>query len=230
MTLIGKRSVSWDTRIFTFQLEHEKQTLGLPIGQHLMIKPLDPVISKDPIIRSYTAISDPRLEGKVELLVKIYFENKTAPGGRLTTTLDKIPIGTKIDCKGPTGRFQYLGNGRALIGGNERKVRSFRMICGGTGITPIFQVLRAIVQDPDDPTSCDVLDGNRTEGDILCRLDLDSFVETGSRKCKVVHTLSKGPEAWTGCRDAGDGSLQDFFGDMPHSKTTVWCSLVGRRR
>ncbi|KAJ5940979.1 hypothetical protein N7516_001147 [Penicillium verrucosum] len=198
-TLTEKREVSWDTRIFVFDLEHKEQTLGLPIGQHLMIKVQDPS-NNEVVIRSYTPMSDTNLIGKMELLVKVYFPTDSIPGGKMTMALDKLPFGSKIDCKGPTGRFEYLGNGRVSISGKERQLRSFKMICGGTGITPVFQVLRAVMQDTQDPTRCVVLDGNRQEEDILCRSDLDAYVETDSRKCTVVHTLTKGSDTWTGRR------------------------------
>ncbi|KAJ5727878.1 hypothetical protein N7493_005698 [Penicillium malachiteum] len=199
MILSEVKNVSWDTRIFVFDLEHGKQTLGLPIGQHLMIKVPD-AATKEAIIRSYTPISDTNIEGKMELLVKIYFPSATIPGGKMTMALDALKIGAEIDCKGPTGRFEYLGNGRVTISGKERKVKSFTMICGGTGITPIFQVLRAVMQDPNDPTTCVVLDGNRLEEDILCRAELDAYVALDSRKCTVVHTLSKASDTWVGRR------------------------------
>ncbi|PWY81246.1 nitrate reductase [Aspergillus eucalypticola CBS 122712] len=199
MTLVKRKDVSWDTRIFTFQLQHDKQTLGLPIGQHLMIKVADP-ISKEAIIRSYTPISDTNQEGTMDLLVKIYFDTPTVKGGKMTMALEKLALGSEIDCKGPTGRFEYLGNGKIMVSGKERHVSSFKMICGGTGITPIFQVLRAVIQDKQDPTSCVVLDGNRQEEDILCRDELDAYEALDSKKCKVVHTLTKAPDSWTGRR------------------------------
>lgn len=198
-TLTEKKNVSWDTRIFVFDLEHKKQTLGLPIGQHLMIKVQDST-NKEVVIRSYTPMSDTNLVGKMELLVKIYFPSDTIPGGKMTLALDKLPLGSAIDCKGPTGRFEYLGNGRVSISGKVHQLRSFKMICGGTGITPIFQVLRAVMQDTQDPTMCVVLDGNRQEDDILCRADLDAYVALDGRKCTVVHTLTKGSDLWTGRR------------------------------
>ncbi|KAJ5806597.1 nitrate reductase (NADPH) niaD or niiA-Penicillium chrysogenum [Penicillium pulvis] len=199
MKLSEVKTVSWDTRVFVFDLEHDKQTLGLPIGQHLMIKVPDPT-NKEAIIRSYTPISETNMEGKMELLVKIYFPADKVPGGKMTMALDALAIGAEIDCKGPTGRFEYLGNGRVTISGKERKVRSFKMICGGTGLTPIFQVLRAVMQDPQDPTTCVVLDGNRLEEDILCRSELDAYVALDSHKCHVVHTLSQASDKWVGRR------------------------------
>ncbi|CEO58990.1 Putative Nitrate reductase [Penicillium brasilianum] len=216
------KTVSWDTRIFVFDLEHEKQTLGLPIGQHLMIKINDPD-SKEAIIRSYTPISDTQMEGKMELLVKIYFPTKDVPGGKMTMALDKLQIGAEIDCKGPTGRFEYLGNGRVLTSSKERHVRSFKMICGGTGITPIFQVLRAVMEDSQDPTKCVVLDGNRLEEDILCRSELDKYVETDGEKCTVVHTLTKGSEDWTGRRGRISEDLVKEFAPPEESSMVIIC-------
>nr|QBQ58300.1 Nitrate reductase [Aspergillus glaucus] len=198
-TLSAIKKVSWDTRIFTLKLEHEQQKLGLPIGQHFMIKATDPT-TRESIIRSYTPISETEKEGTVDLLVKIYFATPTIPGGKMTLALEALPLGSVIECKGPTGRFEYLGNGQVLISGKQRHIRSFKMICGGTGITPIFQVLRAVMQNTSDPTSCVVLDGNRQEGDILCRGELDAFEAVGGKKCQIIHTLSKASDAWTGRR------------------------------
>ncbi|RAK82954.1 nitrate reductase [Aspergillus costaricaensis CBS 115574] len=219
MTLVQRKDVSWDTRIFTFQLQHDKQTLGLPIGQHLMIKVADPT-SKEAIIRSYTPISDTNQEGTMDLLVKIYFDTPTVKGGKMTMALEKLALGSEIDCKGPTGRFEYLGNGKIIVSGKERHVNSFKMICGGTGITPIFQVLRAVIQDKQDPTSCVVLDGNRQEEDILCRDELDAYEALDSKKCKVVHTLTKAPDSWTGRRGRISEDLLKEYA-IPDGKSMV---------
>lgn len=222
MTLIEKNNVSWDTRIFVFQLEYEKQTLGLPIGQHLMIKVQDPENNKEAIIRSYTPISETSMEGRMELLVKVYFPT-TVPGGKMTMALDTLSLGSQIDCKGPTGRFEYLGNGRVLISGKERNLRSFKMICGGTGITPVFQVLRAVMQDLQDPTTCVVLDGNRLEEDILCRSELDAYVALDKHKCTVVHTLSKASASWEGRRGRISEDLLKEFAAPEDASMVLLC-------
>jgi NAD(P)H-flavin reductase len=43
------------------------------------------------------------------------------------------------------------------------------MLAGGTGITPMFQVLNAVLKDPKDRTRITLLYGNLTEDDILLR-------------------------------------------------------------
>lgn len=117
----------------------------------------------------------------------------------MTTAMDKLPLGAVVKFKGPIGKFEYLGNGEVLLNEKKRYVQSFHMICAGSGITPIFQILRAVIEDPEDRTSCVVLDGNRTEADILCRAELDDFMtENSNGKCRIVHTLTQPSSAWTG--------------------------------
>ncbi|KAL2824915.1 hypothetical protein BDW59DRAFT_80905 [Aspergillus cavernicola] len=221
-TLTKVTTVSWDTRIFTLSLEHETQLLGLPTGQHLMLKIPD-LKSKASVIRSYTPISETSQRGTVDILIKIYFDSPSIPGGRMTTALDKLPLDSMIECKGPTGRFEYLGAGQVLCGGKERTVREFVMICGGTGITPVYQVLRAVMQDEKDRTRCVLLDGNRQEEDILCRAELDGFeaMDAKKEKCKIVHTLTKGPENWGGRRGRIDEALMTEYAGTPNDQTMV---------
>lgn len=87
--LVRKTAVSWDTRIFSFALGTPEQSLGLPVGQHLLLKIKDPVTGMA-ITRPYTPISDPTEKGMVHVLVKLYFDTPTAAGGEMTLALDKL--------------------------------------------------------------------------------------------------------------------------------------------
>lgn len=198
-TLHEKLRVSWDTRIFRYKLQHDEQDLGLPTGQHLMIRLRDPK-TQEAIIRSYTPISETSQKGYMDVLIKIYFETQAIKGGKMSQAMEALPIGTGVDFKGPIGKFGYRGRGVYYLNNQERRVKRFFMICGGSGVTPIFQVFRAVMRDDEDPTSCVVLDGNRLEEDILCREDLDALVVKGKGRGKVLHTLTQGNEQWTGLR------------------------------
>ena len=204
--LFGKRIVSWDTRIFTFQLENPDQKLGLPVGQHLMVRLKDRK-TQDNIIRSYTPISEINDQGFMDMLVKVYFDRDGVKGGKMSQAMDALAIGDPIEMKGPIGKFEYLGHGRCTIQGVERKVSKFIMICGGSGITPIFQVFRAIMQNPEDQTPCVVLNGNRQFEDILCKPELDALAEGNDHRCKLIYTLTKASDDWTGLRGRVDGKL-----------------------
>ena len=180
--------------------------LGLPVGQHLLIRLRDP-LTREAIIRSYTPISDSTDKGSLEVLVKIYFASSTAKGGQMSTALDALPVGHGVDFKGPIGRFRYLGRGRCDLNGTERKVRSLVMICAGSGITPIYQVFRAVMRDAEDPTDCVVIDGNRLPEDILCKAELDTLVDGACGKGVVHYTLTKPDAKWEGLRGRIDGAL-----------------------
>lgn len=197
--LAEKQSVSWDTKIFTFSLDHPSQTLGLPVGQHLMIRLRDPA-TRETIVRSYTPISTVTKEGSVDVLVKIYHDTKERKGGKMSQAIDSIPIGHFAEFKGPVGKFEYLGSGKCAVNGVERKVKTFILVSGGSGITPIYQVLRAVMQEENDTTKCVVLDGNRLLEDILCKTDLDAFEKQDPERCKLIYTLTQAPDEWNGLR------------------------------
>lgn len=197
--LESKTTVSWDTKVFTFKLDYAEQTLGLPTGQHLMMRLRDPV-TREIIIRSYTPTSETTKTGTMDILVKIYYDTKERKGGKMSQALDELPIGHFVDFKGPIGKFEYRGGGRCAVGGVERHIKTFIMITGGSGITPIYQVTRAVMQDRSDPTKCVILDGNRLLEDILCKADLDGYARDNSDKCQLLYTLTQGPDDWTGLR------------------------------
>ncbi|ORY58067.1 uncharacterized protein BCR38DRAFT_460916 [Pseudomassariella vexata] len=197
--LSTKMRVSHDTKIITFTLEHPDQVIGLPVGQHLMMRLLDPV-SRDTIIRSYTPISEVTEKGKLHVLVKVYYDTPECKGGRMTQALDSISVGHWVDFKGPMGKFVYLGRGLCSVSGVERRVKRFIMVCAGTGITPIFQVFRAVMRDSGDNTFCLVLDGNRVEEDILCKKEMDDMVLGQEHRCRLLYVLTKPGPDWKGLK------------------------------
>ena len=63
-----------------------------------------------------------------------------------------------IAVRGPSGLLVYSGRGKFNIkedkksAGKEVVVRQVSMIAGGTGITPMLQIIRAVFRDPEDNT------------------------------------------------------------------------------
>jgi nitrate reductase (NAD(P)H) len=59
------------------------------------------------------------------------------------------------------------------------------------GITPIIQVLRAIIQDNDDTrTRVYLISANKTEQDILCRNEIDALTAANGSRISVFYVLS----------------------------------------
>ncbi|KAK4126355.1 hypothetical protein N657DRAFT_568757 [Parathielavia appendiculata] len=199
--LAFKTPISHDTKIFHFTLPSPSQTIGLPVGQHLMIRLRDPA-TREAIIRAYTPLSEGSETGILRVLVKIYRDTPAQKGGKMTQALDALPAGHAVEFKGPVGKFEYKGAGQCVVNGKRRKVRRLVMVCGGSGITPIFAVLRAAVREKsaEDAPECVVLDGNRVEEDILLRGELEEMEREAGGRCRVVHTLSRPSDGWTGLK------------------------------
>jgi len=116
----------------------------------------------------------------------------------MTLSLADLNIGDSIQLKGPIGHFIWQGYGKAFIRGKAQVVREVGMVCGGSGVTPILQVLRGILEDE----SCSdvktwVLDANRHFDDILCREELQNLYERYKGRFRLHHTLTgKIPSGW----------------------------------
>lgn len=195
-----------------------------------MLRLRDPV-TREAIIRSYTPISQTQQKGTCDVLVKLYFDAPEREGGKMSKALDAIPIGHFVEIKGPIGKFEYLGRGVCTINNRKRHISHFDMICAGSGITPIFQVLRAVMQDLEDTTTCTVIDGNRLAEDILCKEVLDRFARESRERCELVYTLTQGPKDWEGRRGRIDRALLEQHCGSPSGDGLVLvCGPEGLER
>ncbi|EIN13058.1 nitrate reductase [Punctularia strigosozonata HHB-11173 SS5] len=194
-------SVEWvnhDSCLFRFLMPDPQQDLGLPIGQHVFLRLKDRQTGET-IQRAYTPVSKQTAKGSIELLVKLYLPSPTVVfGGKMSTVLNKMQIGDEVELKGPLGSFTWNGTGEATWKGQRRTVRQVGMICGGSGITPILQVLRGIFEDEtDDRTQVWLICSNKTEHDILCWQELEDLHNRhGSSRFRMRHTLNAPPSGW----------------------------------
>ncbi len=173
------------TSSYRFKLPSPKAILGLPIGQHISIgAPLpQPDGTTKEIVRSYTPISGDHQPGYFDLLIKSY------PQGNISKMMASLVVGKTIRVRGPKGAFVYTPN----------MVRHFGMIAGGTGITPMLQIIRAIVRGSaaGDRTQVDLIFANVTPQDILLQEDLDALTKE-DKGIRVHYVLDKPSEGWTG--------------------------------
>jgi cytochrome-b5 reductase len=191
--LTEKYNLSHDTIRFVFGLPHENSVLGLPTGQHIAIRHES---DGKQLARSYTPTSSNKDRGRLELTIKIY------EGGKLTPWLSQLKIGDKVEIRGPKGEMKY----------HKNLVKELGMIAGGTGITPMFQIIRRICEDPRDDTKLTLLYANKTEEDILLRKELDGFAEQYDQ-FRIEYVLGTPPADWKG--RSGRVNMQMIDEDMP---------------
>ncbi|RCH78097.1 NADH-cytochrome b5 reductase, partial [Rhizopus azygosporus] len=132
--------------------------LGLPIGQHVSVMA---EINGKQVSRSYTPTSSDDDRGHFDLLVKTY------PNGNISRLFSELKLGDELSVRGPKGNFVYTPN----------MCREIGMIAGGTGITPMLQIIHAIVKNPADKTKVSLIFGNVSEEDILLRKELDEIAQ-----------------------------------------------------
>jgi nitrate reductase (NAD(P)H) len=165
-------------------------------------------------MRAYTPVSADCDIGYFELVVKAYFPQLPAfpEGGKMSQHLCGMQVGDWIDVRGPLGHVTYHGQGMVSFGKHRRLVRGFAMLAAGTGITPIYQVLAAVVREQQNKTQaanalhqvvCHVIYANRTEEDILLKRELDAFAAENPSTLRLHYVLSRPKDADAWCKGGG---------------------------
>lgn len=200
LKLIDREEVSHDTRRFRFALPSMEHILGLPVGQHIY---LSARIDGQLVIRPYTPVSSDDDKGYVDLVIKVYFKEKNPKfpeGGKMSQYLNNMEVGDFIDVRGPNGLLAYEGQGNFMIRPDKKTdpvqtpVKKLGLIAGGTGVTPMLQLIRQILKDPEDKTEVSLIFANQTEEDILLRPELEDIA--GEKNFKLWYTLDKPPADW----------------------------------
>lgn len=221
LTLVKKTIISPDTRIFRFALEHPNQVLGLPTGKHMGLRAKIPSNAATYTQRSYTPITSNDDVGFVDFIIKIYFKDvnpKFPQGGKMSQHLESLAIGDTVEVKAtPTGRFAYEGEGVMSQGHtvadrekNRKKAKQIGMIAGGSGITPMLQVIRHVLKEvehhhhhnsnnknqshrahPHHIPKLWLLFANRHEADVLLRQELEELAAKHPESLRVWFTLSQ---------------------------------------
>lgn len=178
--LVKRTQLSHNVATFRFCLPNRSSVLGLPIGQHISCRGKDSL--GEEVIKPYTPTTLDTDVGYFELVVKMY------PQGRMSHHFSEMREGDYLAVKGPKGRFKYQPN----------QVKAFGMVAGGTGITPMFQVARAILENPQDKTNVNLIYANVTYDDILLKEELDDLAIKFPNRFKVYYVLNQPPEIWDG--------------------------------
>ncbi|CEJ04687.1 Putative NADH-cytochrome b5 reductase 1 [Rhizopus microsporus] len=97
-----------------------------------------------------------------------------------------MKVGDRIGVRGPKGAFIYSPN----------MVKEIGMVAGGTGITPMLQIIKAILRNPADKTKISLIFGNVTKSDILLEEELQGLAEQHPDRFSVYHVLNEPPENW----------------------------------
>jgi len=209
--LLVREQLSHDTALLRFGLGDPNRILGLPLGKHIKVhlpnvvgtvpgkwnNRDDPEAGQSVVTRAYTPTSSDKDIGYVDLLVKIYQPKTVAAfpdGGKVSHQLGKIALGDEITISGPWGLVEYLGRSKIKVGRNIVTKRFVGMMAGGSGITPMLQILRAALEDREDATKFSLIYANQTENDILCRATLEDLEQRFPSRFRLHYTVDRAPQ------------------------------------
>jgi cytochrome-b5 reductase len=214
--LASKVTLSHNTQLLRFALPERNVVLGLPVGKHVKVfapnrgaAPTTPglwngrednEVAHVELERKYTPTSLDADLGVMDLVVKAYRPSppRFPDGGRVSQFLCAMQPGDWLDVQGPVGLVEYLGRGRFALRRKERSINSVGMLAGGSGITPMLQLLRCVLDDPHDETQLSLVYANQTEEDILLKDVLDHLAAKHPARFRVHYTVDRPGPSWRG--------------------------------
>ncbi|KAF7722111.1 NADH-cytochrome b5 reductase [Apophysomyces ossiformis] len=178
--------INHNTSLYRFELDSDNHVAGLPIASCVITR--YPITKKDGstgyVIRPYTPTSTADTKGHVDFIIKVY------PEGKMSQHIHNLKVGETLEIKGPFPKYNW----------EENPVENVGMIAGGTGITPMLQIIRKVfdAKSPDDKTKITLIFANEAEDDILLKDELDTIAKQNPDRFKVVYALNKPPKDWSG--------------------------------
>ncbi|KAI5850676.1 hypothetical protein BZA05DRAFT_399921 [Tricharina praecox] len=169
--------VTHNTKKLRFELPSEDHVSGLKVASCLLTKYKGPNDQK-PTIRPYTPVSDEGERGYLDLIVKKY------EGGPMSSHMHDMNVDQMLSFKGPLVKYEWTPN----------KHEHVAMIAGGTGITPMYQIMRAIFSNPEDKTKVTLVFGNVSEPDILLKKEMAELENTYPQRFRAFYVLDKAPK------------------------------------
>jgi len=179
LKLTHTKEINHNTKELKFEFEDPKSVSGLNVASALLTK-FKPEDKEKPVLRPYTPISDEDDPGSLTLLIKRY------PNGPMSEHIHSLKVGETLEFKGPLPKYKWETN----------KHEHVAMIAGGTGITPMYQVIRRIFGNPHEKTKVTLIYGSVSEEDILLRRELSYLESQFPSRFKVFYTLDNPPDSW----------------------------------
>lgn len=99
------------------------------------------------------------------------------------------------------------------------------MIAGGTGITPMLQIIRAALKNPLDRTKLNLIYANVNPDDILLKKELDDLASAHPNRFTVYYVLNNPAPGWTG--GVGFISKEQIEKYMPATDANVKVLMCG---
>ncbi|CCF58324.1 hypothetical protein KAFR_0E01700 [Kazachstania africana CBS 2517] len=164
---------SHDTKRFFFKFPQEDAVSGLTLTSALFTK--FTTETGEDIIRPYTPVSDLETKGYIEFVIKHYDD------GKMTPHLFNLKPNDHLAFKGPIKKWPWELN----------SFEEITLLGGGTGITPLYQLIHHVLQNKNEKTKIQLVYANKTSGDVLLKKELNELQEKYPERFKVTYFVDK---------------------------------------
>ncbi|OJI79439.1 hypothetical protein ASPTUDRAFT_78823 [Aspergillus tubingensis CBS 134.48] len=177
LRLQSTKTVNHNTKRLVFEYPNESARSGLTLTSALLAI-THPEGSWLPTIRPYTPISDLDEPGRIELMVKQY------PDGKASGYLHSLKPGDSLRFATSLKGYQWKQN----------EFSHAYLLAGGAGITPIYQLIKGILKNPQDRTKLTLVFGVNSEEDLLLKEELDRYATEFPERFNYIYTVSRPKE------------------------------------
>ncbi|PSR75505.1 hypothetical protein BD289DRAFT_457169 [Coniella lustricola] len=176
LALQSSENVNQNVKRLRFALPNGKDVSGLPLTSALLTCHI-PQGSYLPVLRPYTPVSPSDQAGTVDFLIKRY------PNGKASTHMHSLSPGDKLLFAVVIPGYKWTAN----------KHDSVTLVAGGAGITPCYQLLRGILQNPVDKTRVRLVFGVNSMAEALLRDEFEQMEQTyGTDRFRAVFAVADG--------------------------------------
>ena len=105
---------------------------------------------------------------------------KHYPNGKASTHLHSLVPGDTLTFATALKGFAWTPN----------KFPQVYLVAGGAGITPIYQLIQGILNNPNDKTKINLVFGVNTEQDLLLREELEQYKQRFPDRFSYIYTVS----------------------------------------
>jgi len=136
-------------------------------------------------VRTYSLTTSPNIDKN---LISICI--KSVRGGLVSNFInDKVKIGDEVIIYPPNGKF--------FINPYPQNAKNYIFFSGGSGITPIFSMIKSILSIETQSTAV-LFFGNFDESNIIYRQEFEELEKLNSTRFKLFHILSNPSTDWQG--------------------------------
>jgi cytochrome-b5 reductase len=180
LKLIKSTEITHDTKHLVFELPSKDQVSGLTTASLLLTKFV--TAKGNNVIRPYTPVSDVDQKGTVEFVIKKY------ETGKMSSHIHSLAPNDTLSFKGPVVKWKWEPN----------QFESISLIGGGSGITPLYQLVNEITKNPADKTKVSLFYGSQTEEDVILKPELDKIARDHKDQVTIHYFVDKASDSWNG--------------------------------